>query len=271
MSQIKKKKLKIILLDKILKMKNLGGKKYRIREIRFDCWDRLIEAQVECMGSKKTLSYMALQEFNTYNIARKVCIDTEGLPYFEYTLGPINYQCYDELFYHNTGFACAMGEMHQKAVFKVLKIMKSKNHPIYLKFRECVKGVIKKAPEILEARVKASFFDDESRLGEFSDLDLTIFKYLTVKKIVLRGDGFNPNDYEIDNIRLEDKQNANYCAGHTKEEAAFINWYREYILSKDYKAKIENEFKKSSEALIAWLKLTADDLEKKGFEKIEHF
>ena len=262
--------LKKISLEEIARKKSLRNKEYLVREIDNDTGGNLFTAELQCKGSAKGIMYVSSQRFRK-DEREKVCLDKEGLPYFEKTLGPITYQVYEEIFLGNTGLGSAMTHANQKLLREILRKIKKKKHPVYQEFRSYIGKLIKEAPKIKEALDKKYFFHDERGLANFSELDLEIFKYLTAKSIRALSRDYDPDNHYVKNIKLHQIQHVDFYTGSTKEEAAFMLWYRNYMSSKNYRNKIEDPWSKSSKALEEWVSKVSENLEAKGFRRVEQF
>jgi len=151
----------------------------------------------------------------------------------------------------------------------ILSRFKSENHFVYKEFNAYLNELIKKVPQIKKAKDKKYFFNDTKYLDKFPDLDLKIYEYLTTKEISVSSDEYNPNNYGVNKIKLNDRQKVDFRIGSTKEEAAFILWYHNYMLSKNYEKKIEDPFKKESDKLCEWIAVEAKKLEKLEFKRVE--
>jgi len=258
--------IKTISLDEILGLEDLIKKEYLIKTISKD---DPREIELRYRGENKEVIYIGRKQFNNYKETKEILMDDEGLPYFKIVLGPIEYNIYEKIFLGNTDFGSAMGGLNQKLLLNIFNRIKKENHQIDRKFRDYIYELIKKAPEIKEALNKKYYFENEEALKEFSNLDLEIFKYLTAKNFTFRSGAYNPDNYCIDDINLNDEQKIDCFNGESKEEAAFIVWYRNYMKSKNYQAKIENPWIRSSIALTEWINKIVKELESKSFKKVE--
>jgi len=258
-------------LEKILEIESLKNKEYLVRKTGYDVNGDLIEAELRYKGCDGEIIYVGSQRFETTDKSQKICLDKEGLPYFKTSLGPITYRIYKKIFIDNTCFGAAMGGLNQQLLIETLKRVKKEKHPVYQEFKNYVNTLIKKAPKIKEAKDKKHYFNDESDLANYSELDLKIFEYLTAKDITFSRDDYNPNNYDVDDISLSQIQYVDFKTGSTKEEAAFILWYRNYMLSKGYEDKVEDQWSKSNKALKKWINKVSKRLEANGFKRIERF
>ena len=116
-----------VSLEEIVKLENLRDKGYLIREIDKDVNGCLTTSELQCRGYNDEGIYVSSQIFSRAGEREKICLDPEGLPYYQKTLGPITYNIYEKIFLYNTGFGSAMAHLNQKLLLEILKEIKQKD------------------------------------------------------------------------------------------------------------------------------------------------
>lgn len=263
-----------ITLEKLLKKEGLEFKEYLKNDLKRYAHDRSVEFVFQARA--RGIAYVGSVQCEQYEKSRKVKIDDLGLPYYRAILGPISFDEYDCGFLGNTCFAEAMGHAYQRRVLMILEHLKKKNHVVYQKFLDDVGVIVKKAPLILEAKLQQCFFHDASALKKFTRIEKVLFEYLTCEKMtssfLLEGSyfgEFNADDFNVTTINLSSPQHVDFKNGSTKEEAAFIEWYREYACQRGYRDLVEKTKNNWLVALREWARRVECCLQEKGFKKVK--
>lgn len=262
-----------IKLEDLVEKDGLGCKEYVRTELKRYSHDRGVEFVFQARDEK--ITYVGSVVCEQYEKSRRIKIDSLGLPFYRATLGPITFDEYDIGFLGNTCFAEAMGGAYQSRILEILEFFKKKDHEVYQKFINDIESIIKKAPLIFEAKLQKYFLKNESALKRFSRIEKVIFEYLTCENIsssfLLEGSSlgeFNPDNYNVKDIRLSSRQHVDFKNGSTKEEAAFIEWYKDYADQRGYRDLIEKSKNNWLKALQEWTREVESCLQENGFEKM---
>lgn len=237
-----------------------GKKTYRLIEKNHPAGD-IYETKIFANAEDGNDVYVAEKLLSIYSATRKVEVDDKGFPCYVGKLGPFNYESYDIIFLRNTGFACAMGQMHQKKIFEVYNILENTKNPLLDDFQKDVETVINKLDEIKDAYDADYYVNDKTKLSKLTGWEKNAFNFLT--SIGGGFAGYKPENHNLIHINLDDKQKVDGISGKTKREALFLHWYKEYLHNNKYPNEcIEDTL---YPLLNKWKKSVEDKLTKAGF------
>ena len=261
--------MKQITINQLFDAKCIYDKQYEVREKDPDqarsLSERLIRTEVVCCATDGKEVYVASSPRSSRVTTReRLCLDEQGLAYYEWRLGAVVYPAYDSHFLGNTSFASAMGRFHQKGVIDILKKVKEEQHPLYERFYAFLDGLIIRLGEIKDAKDREYYFGDDTEIKRFSELDLEGFRYLTAREYEAI---YNPDNHPTEEISITERQNVR-CGDETKEEATFILWYSDFLCQNGYKQKIVPHLELEEQAFRRDLALFTDSLEKRVFRRV---
>src|SRR3989338_1340261 len=208
-----------------------GKKTYRFIEKSHSAGN-IYETNIFASAESGNDIYVAEKLLSIYSATRKIDVDDKGFPCYIGKFGPFNYKSYDIIFRRNTGFACAMGQTHQKNIFEIYGILETTKNPLLNDFQKDVETVINKLEDIKVAYDTYYYLSDDSKLNQLTYWEETVFNFLT--SLNSEFDGYKQENHNLNDINLDDKQKVDGISGETKREALFLHWYKDYLYNNNY-------------------------------------
>jgi len=252
--------IKKVSLEEILKIENLKNKEYSVKIIESNVFGNVISIELQCIGIDEHNLYVCSQLFDVKEQTSRLCLDEEGLPYYEVRLGPVTYQSYERIFVGNTCYADAVFGRNQMLIDEVFLKIKKENHFVYHEFMNYLENLINLLPNIINAKIKDYFLKNNTEMDAFSDLDLEILNCLLTR--------LGP-DENLNNLERLSQQTKNMIMNAMND--IFRVWYHNYLILRGYEDRIDEEGNNASEALKKWVGLEMINLELNEFKRVREF
>jgi hypothetical protein len=191
-------------------------------------------------------------------------IDSDGHPHYIVRYGDRSLALYDRLFRGNTGFACAMGRLHERLIDRVYEALQAGQRTDVLgKFDRYIEGFLPRVPDLRDRLVRAYYagmLKQEFKRLPYVDqraLGLLALKEGSADAIPLGLDDRSPGRLFRDAVKV---------TGRARKEL-FRTWYHSFIDNDAYERKIRESGRANDAAYEFYWRSLESQLARHGFRK----